>query len=258
MSLDSTQRFNQRAGFYSRYRPGYPDKILGILEEEIGFDDEAVIADIGSGTGLLTKLFLGNGNRVFGVEPNDEMRSYAERDLSGFEKFVSVKGTAERTKLRKRSVDLITVGQALHWFKPAKTVKEFSRISKPSGNLLVVYNEWKGDGRFMRAYRAVIRRNERDRAKATETAADARHMARFFKDGKCSKFSLPNEQVVDFQGLRGRLLSASYMPTPYEGKSFAKFEEDVRKLFDTHNADGRVRLLYVTKLFVGRVRVLRD
>ncbi len=253
MSLDPTRRFTRRADFYSRYRPGYPKEIIRILEREIGFSDEQVVADIGSGTGLLTKIFLRNGNKVFGVEPNDKMRAYAERDLGTFRKFVSVKGTAERTTLKGQSADLITVGQALHWFKKAKTVKEFARISKPGGSLCVVYNEWKRKERFTRAYRRLINRNERYRAEIPHV--DAKYMAEFFEHGRYSSFTLPNEQVVNSEGLRGRLLSASYIPSPGEGERFNRFERDVRRLFESYSFGGQVRLLYETELSAGRVRV---
>src|SRR5713101_3536844 len=110
MSADFAERFTGRAAAYSKYRPGYPAEILNILNSEIGFGQDKTVADIGSGTGLLSKLFLQNGNTVFGVEPNDEMRSYAEQNLSGFPTFGSTKGRAETTGLKDTSVDLITVG----------------------------------------------------------------------------------------------------------------------------------------------------
>src|SRR6266849_3318238 len=116
MSADFAERFTGRAAAYSKYRPGYPAEILNVLNSEIAFDQGKTVADIGSGTGLLSKLFLQNGNTVFGVEPNDEMRSFAKQSFSGFPNFVSVKGSAENTTLQDFSVDLVTVGQALHWF----------------------------------------------------------------------------------------------------------------------------------------------
>lgn len=251
LSRDSVRRFTKRADFYSRYRPGYPGKIISLLERETGFNQEAILADIGSGTGLLTKLFLKNGNKVFAVEPNDRMRSHAEDDLSSFKNFISVKGTAERTNLQKNSVDLITVGQALHWFDREKAVNEFSRILKPGGRLCVVYNEWKRAGRFMHGYETVIKRNRRNRASVPNLRP--KYMARFFKDGKCARFSLPNEQVVGYSGLLGRFLSASYMPTPGEGERYVRLEKDARELFDSYSSGGRVKLRYHTNIFIGEV-----
>ena len=244
-----TSRFDHRASFYSKYRPGYPRELLRILGREIGFDSRDVVADVGSGTGLLTRLFLENGNRVFGVEPNDEMRSYAEGALAGFRSFVSVRGRAERTTLPRKSVDLVTAGQALHWFDPAEAAKEFARISKPKGALCVVFNTRKDD-RFGRAYRAVVDRHERDFAKVPDV--DSEHLARYFKSGEYSEFVVPNEQSLDFQGLLGRLLSASYMPSPTDKKGFARLESDVRRLFGRFSTDGTVKLRYRTEVYLGR------
>lgn len=251
MSLRPTKRFSKHAEYYAKYRPGYPAEVLAILRREIGFDSRAVVADVGSGTGILTKVFLQNGNRVFAVEPNDDMRSYAERDFAGFKGYVSVKGTAERTTLPDGSVDLVTVGQALHWFDPPRAAREFSRVSKEGGHLCVAHNVRTMDAPFMSAYRSLIRRNERRLADAPDV--DGAYVSRFFKGRRFSRFSAPNEQVLDYAGLVGRLASASYMPTPSEGKRYERFVKEARKLFDAYESDGKVKLLYRTNVFVGEV-----
>jgi SAM-dependent methyltransferase len=250
LSLNSTRRFDQRAGWYSKYRPGYPGKIVEILRKKAGMEQDDVVADVGSGTGLLTKIFPENGNRVFAIEPNDEMRSYADKDLAGFLNFISVRGTSEHTTLHSRSVDLVATGQVLHWFDPRKTVKEFSRISKQGANLCVAYNDRKND-RFGRAYRQVIMRNERARAKVPNP--DDSYVARFFLKGKFSKFRVPNEQALNAEGLLGRFLSASYMPRPTERRAYARLRDDVSKLFADCSSKSTVRLRYDTTLYIGPV-----
>jgi SAM-dependent methyltransferase len=254
LSLNPTGRFTVRADYYSKYRPSYPAGIIGILEKEIGFKAKHVVADLGSGTGLLSKIFLENGNRVFGIEPNEKMRLHAEENLAAFRNFVSVNGEAERTTLPRGSVDLVTVGQALHWFDPIGCVKEISRISKPNGHLCIAYNEKRRGSNFMRAFQDVTDRNE-DHLKNVPNI-DARYASRFFDDGKFSKVVLKNEQRLDREGLLGRLLSASYMPIPGERARIRKLERDVRWLFDTYQSEGTVRLLYETRLFVGKVNSL--
>src|SRR5713101_2018251 len=116
MPEDFTHRFTGRGSVYGMHRPEYPRKIIDILRTETDFGQNKTVADIGSGTGLLSRLFLQNGNKVFCVEPNDEMRSFAKEGLSSYTNFVSIKGRAENTTLDNASVDLVTVGQALHWF----------------------------------------------------------------------------------------------------------------------------------------------
>src|SRR6266852_424475 len=156
MSAAFTERFTGRATAYSKYRPGYPAEILSILKSEIAFDQGKTVADIGSGTGLLSKLFLQNGNTVYGVEPNDEMRSHAEQTLSTFPGFISIRGRAESSTLKDASIDLITVGQALHWFDRDPTIREFARILKTNGHLCVLYNDRNIDDPFMQGYEAVV------------------------------------------------------------------------------------------------------
>src|ERR1700675_1047450 len=130
---DAKQRFSNRVVDYVRYRPGYPAALLDLLRAECGFSSNHLVADVGSGTALLTKLFLENGNRVFGVEPNQEMRQAGEEFLKSFPKFTSVAGSAEATTIGDASVDFVTAGQAFHWFDPRAARREFIRILKPNG-----------------------------------------------------------------------------------------------------------------------------
>ncbi len=131
MNSDSTARFSSRVADYVRYRPGYPRALVRLLEEECGLAPESVVADVGSGTGILSELFLHNGNRVYGVEPNREMREAGERLLAAYENFVSVDGRAEATTLEDACADFVTAGQAFHWFDPAGARREFQRILRP-------------------------------------------------------------------------------------------------------------------------------
>src|SRR5260370_28650994 len=132
---DAKQRFSNRAADYVRYRPGYPSELLDVLREECGLRPGHVIADIGSGTGFLSEPFLKNGNRVYGVEPNTEMRPAREEYLAAYDGFSSIEGSAESTTLEEASVHFLTAGQAFHWFRPAKTRRGFRPILRPPGRL---------------------------------------------------------------------------------------------------------------------------
>src|SRR5262245_9983579 len=112
--------------------------MLEVLKNECGLTPDSVIADVGSGTGLLAKLFLENGNRVYCIEPNREMRQAGEGILEDYPKFLSVAGTAEATALSDASVDFVTAGQAAHWFDATKARHEFRRILRPGGWLALV------------------------------------------------------------------------------------------------------------------------
>ncbi len=138
---EPTHRFSSRVDNYVLHRPGYPADVLGLLRTECGLTPNSVIADIASGTGIFTRLLLENGNRVYGVEPNPEMRSAGETFLAAFPRFTSITGTAEATILAAQSVDLITAAQAAHWFDRGKSRREFVRILKPGGWLVLLWNE---------------------------------------------------------------------------------------------------------------------
>jgi ubiquinone/menaquinone biosynthesis C-methylase UbiE len=136
-----TSRFSGRVENYIRYRPGYPPEVLNALKTECGLKSRHVIADIASGTGIWTRRLLENGNPVFGVEPNAEMREAGERLLAEFPKFTSIAGPAEATTLADQSVDFVTAAQAAHWFDRARSRQEFARILKPGGWLVLLWNE---------------------------------------------------------------------------------------------------------------------
>ena len=252
MSEDFTRRFDKRAAEYSKYRPSYPMMILGILESEIRFSPDTIVADIGSGTGLLSKLFLQNGNIVYAVEPNDQMRSFAEQSLSSFPRFHSIRGKAEHTTLMEDSVDLVAVGQALHWFDPRLSTREFSRILRSEGSVLTVYNDRNKADPVMRDYEAIVTKHRRDRASVPDVNDD--YLSKFFQDGHRKTFTLPNEQFLDSEGLLGRLASASYMPSVEDEEGFKAMREDVSRLFEAWQESSRVRLLYDTIISLGPVR----
>src|SRR4051812_35209407 len=117
---DTVERFSNRVANYVKYRPGYPPEILEIFRDEMNLTGDSVVADIGSGTGISARVFLENGNPVFGVEPNAAMRAAAKEFLKSFPQFESVEGTAEATNLPDRSVDLVIAAQAFHWFDHEK------------------------------------------------------------------------------------------------------------------------------------------
>ena len=148
----NTTRFFDRVEDYIKYRPGYPKQIIGILSHKIGLNQNSIIADIGSGTGISSNLFLTNGNKVYAVEPNKEMREAAELIYATNSNFISVNGTAEKTNLKERSVDIIFCAQAFHWFNSNKAKKEFNRVLKPSGHIVLAWNVRKENDGFQKDY----------------------------------------------------------------------------------------------------------
>jgi len=250
---DAKERFSNRVEDYVRFRPGYPAEILPLLKTWTSFRADHVVADIGSGTGLLSKLFLDFGNRVIGVEPNSEMRAAGEEFLGAYPKFKSVAGSAEATTLPSDFVDFVAAGQAFHWFQMPAARQEFHRILKSEGRVLVIWNERLLDETaFLREYEELLNRFGTDYAKVSESYPRAEQMLEFFGANEFTSHSLPNFQEFDFAGLSGRLRSSSYAPPPGHPQ-FEPMMKELRGLFDAHHQAGVVRMEYRTRVYAGKL-----
>ena len=249
---NATTRFSDRVENYIQYRPGYPAEVLGRLREECGLRVEHVIADIASGTGIWTRMLLENGNVVIGVEPNVDMREAGERLLAAFPKFISVNGKAEATTLRDSSVDLVTAAQAAHWFDRAGARQEFSRILKPGGWLVLLWNEREIDTTpFLRAYEQLLLTFGTDYEEIRhERTTDAVH--EFFDPAPYQETVFPMRQEFDHRGLEGRLLSSSYAPGPGHPRQ-APMLKELRRIFDLHAQAGSVAFDYKTRVYFGQL-----
>jgi SAM-dependent methyltransferase len=249
MASNSTTRFSGRVEDYVKYRPHYPEIILSYLQDLYTFGPGWVVADIGSGTGISTELFLRFGNAVIAVEPNREMRSKAEELLAGYPGFVSVDGTAEATGLENSSVDLIVAGQAFHWFDPVRTRMEFTRIARPGAVVALIWNERLILSDFEREYEELILHFAGDYNAINHKNITDAQLGDFFHPRSFVLRSFGNEQRFDFDGLKGRLLSSSYIPK--EGPGFAAMIDALKELFMRHAAGGQVRVGYETKVYTG-------
>jgi SAM-dependent methyltransferase len=249
---ESVNRFTSRVETYAKYRPGYPAEIVDLLRRECGLTSDSIVADIGSGTGKLTELFLANGNVVFGVEPNASMREVAENIFKNRPNFRSVDGSAESTTLPDASVDVITAGQAFHWFDAANTRKEWVRILKPGGWAALIWNARELQRTpFLHDYEEMMLEFGTDykdvRHENTEQSIGA-----FFAPDEFELRSFPNTQVFDFEGLQGRVRSSSYTPEPDHPK-FNPMMHRLKTIFDKHNKNAHVNFDYETKVFYGHL-----
>jgi SAM-dependent methyltransferase len=250
---NATSRFSDRVEDYIRYRPGYPPEALQALKIECGLNASHVVADIASGTGIWTRILLEHGNRVFGVEPNPDMRQAGERLLDGFSKFVSVGGSAEATTLTDHSVDFVTAAQAAHWFDRPRTRAEFVRILKPGGWLVLLWNERLIDTTpFLRDYEQLLLTFGTDYEDVRhERTTDA--VNEFFDPLPFQQRTFAMGQQFDYEGLEGRLLSSSYAPGPGHPKHEPMLKE-LRRIFDEHAQSGRVSFDYKTRVYFGKLK----
>lgn len=249
---DTVNRFSNRVANYVKYRPGYPDEMFSVFRERMNWTAESVVADIGSGPGISSKPFLDRGNKVFGVEPNEAMRAAAEELMSGYPKFVSVEGNAENTTLPDASVDLVIAAQAFHWFDPEKAPREFARIARPEGFLALIWNErWLDSDPFHVEYESFLKRYANDYDAVRHDRLDTAVLSRFFAK-PFAQAAFPNAQLFDFQGLRGRALSSSYMPAE-DDERLPQLESDLKSLFDKYAENGRIQVSYQTNIFYIRL-----
>lgn len=250
--LDPTRRFSNRVENYLKYRPTYPTEIIPLLESECGLTTESVIADLGSGTGLLTEPFLKHGNKVFGVEPNPEMRTAGEKVLAKYPQFTSVSATAEATTLPDSSVDIVIAGQAFHWFDRQKARHEFARILKPDGWVVLAWNGYRVESSpLMATYQDLVVRYGTDYSEVRREVV-ACEVESFCAPGRCQCARFEFQQTFDYEGLKGRLLSASYAPEP-DHPDYEAMLSDLRQTFDANQKDGRVVFAYETELYYGQL-----
>jgi SAM-dependent methyltransferase len=250
---DSKNRFSSRVADYLRYRPHYPDGVLDLLREHSRLSPAHAIADIGSGTGFLAELFLKNGNTVFGVEPNKEMREGGEEYLSAYPRFTSINASAEATTLPSASVDFVSAGQAFHWFALDATRCEFARTLRPNGWVAIVWNDRSTSSTsFADAYEDLLQRFGTDYARVKDSYPQPKDIRAFFEHDHFVTREIPNYQIFDLDGLRGRLRSSSYAPA--EGHpNFEPMMAELDNLFYEHQRKGRVRMEFSTIAYLGQL-----
>jgi len=225
--MEPTEIYSSKAEDYAAHRPGYAGKAIHALVELTRLDSTWVVADIGSGTGNLSRHLVGHTRRVFAVEPNDAMRHQAEHLLGGSTSFKSIRGTAEQTTLPDHMVDLITVGQALQWFEGRCARREFARILKPCGMLAVLWNQFGG--------------------------AEQPNIDYYFAPATYERHSFPVSIRETWEGFIGGARSVANAPVRGE-PDYDDFEKAHRRAFESQARDGQIEVRYTTELVVGQLR----
>jgi SAM-dependent methyltransferase len=240
--MNPTGRFSNRVGFYTRYRPGYPQAALDVLNNVLHPD--SVVADIGSGTGISSRWLLQRVACVYAVEPNREMREAAESAPG----LIQINGTAEATGLPESSVDAIVCATAFHWFRGEEARREFLRILKPAGVVVLMWNIRKHNASaFQQGYEDLIVQFAKD-YKPEADHESSTSVKQFFGDVPFQSAAVPNQQILDWEGLLGRAHSASYIPLPGDER-YEDFRDRLRQLFDVTQRDGVICFEYETTIY---------
>lgn len=249
---EPAERFSNRVDDYVRYRPGYPPEVVTLLRETTGLAPSWRIADIGSGTGISTAVFLDGGNEVFAVEPNREMRAAAEARHGSRAGFHSVDGSAEATGLAGGSVDLVVAAQAFHWFDRDAARHEMVRVLRPDGWVALIWNVRQVESTgFLRDLETLLLDYSIDYARVRhENVTD--DIVRAFLPRDYAKRSVEHAQEFDLEGLRGRIASSSYVPAPGHPAHEPLFDE-LAQLFERCQKGGTVRVIYDAVVYSGRL-----
>jgi SAM-dependent methyltransferase len=198
-------------------------------------------------------MFLENGNRVIGIEPNEAMRAAAKEILGEFVNFNVVDGTSENTTLKDNSVDLIVAAQAFHWFDAERTGTEFKRILEPDGHIVLIWNERQLDTTpFLVGYEQLLLKYATDYTKVRHENVDALKLDEFFQTDYGSAV-FENVRVHDFEGIKGRMFSASYMPSETDAVA-VQLTDELRELFAKHSENGKIEIIYDTRVYYSLPR----
>jgi len=243
-------KFNGMGKIYSAYRPSYPRELIDYIFAD-DYADKITAADIGSGTGILTRLLLDRGATVYAVEPNADMRKIAENDLRGHKNFISTDAAAEATTLGDKSVDIITAAQAFHWFDRNKFKAECGRILKPIGKIFLIWNvrdEKNGAVRENDVLNKKYCPNYIGPSGGIDTK-DESETVEFFGGG-CEMKRFRNDLAYDEQNFIGRSLSSSYALKENDA-SYTAYVAELKNIFDKYNMNGRVVIPNETRCFAS-------
>lgn len=251
--MDAKEKFSNKVEDYTKYRPAYPVEFMEYLENEAGVAKNTIVADIGAGTGILTRLLAGKANKVYAVEPNLNMRTACEKHCTGLENVIAMDGSAEDTGLAAGSVDFITAAQSFHWFDREKAKLEFQRILKPEGKVILVWNHRAEDSEFVMEYQELMRRTCPDFNNFSNgNDFDPRQYGDFFKNGYCEFRIFDNDRLLTLESYIGGSLSSSYAPARGDA-NYQEFVEGLTQLFNKYSRNGQLMMPYKTYSYVGMV-----
>lgn len=251
---DPKQRFTNKVTNYARYRPTYPEALFTFLQNHLGLSPYHAVADIGSGTGLSSKWLIKQGNPLYSVEPNANMRLVAEHLFQQFPNFLSMNGAAEDTSLPDNSVDFLLIGQAYHWFDQVKARQELKRILKTGGYAIIVWNERLTESsQFLKQFENLLIRFSRDYMKVDHRNISEFMLANFYGHRQYGYQSFQNCQLFNWEGLKGRLLSMSYAPQTDE-TAYTQMLDELSRIFRKNGNFGQIKFDYVTRMYFGQLR----
>jgi ubiquinone/menaquinone biosynthesis C-methylase UbiE len=251
--MDHYSKFSPKAQIYDQYRWDFHPEAITEMCEITGINQDSVVADIGSGTGMLTAHFVHKVNKIYAIEPNPEMRTIAIDKLAQYPAFVSIDGLSDNTKLPAHSVDLIVVGRAIHWFNPHTTKAEFLRILKPDGWFAICQIPYE-DLELLEAVKT-LRKPEygwnvtEDKSRIIENNDLDSY---YFKNNDYQIIKHGSVVTENWENFLGRITSFSPSPDS-DNPLFHKFETEAKKIFDRYSEKGILRINISTEIKLGKI-----
>ena len=249
------KKFDKVAEIYEKYRPAYPNEYIQYIINRCKLNENSVVADIGAGTGIFTEQLLSKNVKVIGIEPNCDMRKVLENKLRNSKNFTVINGTAENTKLKENSIDLVTVAQAFHWFDIEKFKDECKRILKPNGKVCIIWNKLDTTDTVVREQKNIDHKYTNQYKEVNNVLQDEEReklIKDFFRDGKYECKIIENNLKNDKETFVGVNLSKSYSIREGEEK-YSEYVKEFEKLFDKYNKDGIISVANNTYGYLGEI-----
>ena len=243
--------FSTKVADYVASRPDYATALLVTLSERCGLAAGACIADVGAGTGILSRSLLERGFQVIAVEPNEAMRAAAEAALAGRAGYRSVAGSAEAMPLAAGSVDLITAAQAFHWFDPVPARRECLRVLKPHGQVALIWNDRTADDPLQSVLDDIAARFGGAKRSAMVAQGERANLEVFFGRAEWEEFAWPHEQQLTEAGMQSLVFSRSYIPAR-DSAAGREVAAEVSRVFHRFATDKWITIRYATVLVLGR------
>ena len=248
--MDTTRKFDGYAKDYTAGRPSYAEELITCMYEKYGISDRSVIADIGSGTGKFAKHLLEKGSEVYCVEPNEDMRHTAEKELNSYENFHSVSGGAEQTTLSDHFVDFITTAQAFHWFNVSKFRQECNRILKPNGKVFLIWNMRDADDVVNKELHQIYTKYcPNFNGFNGGIQKDDQRIVECF-DGQYEYVEFENPLYLDREKFIARSLSGSYYLKEGDG-NYKEYMDEIENVFKRHSQNDILRIANASVAYVG-------
>jgi SAM-dependent methyltransferase len=144
--------FGPAAELYDQVRPPYPVESVRWALQPLG-PGAWRVADIGAGTGIMTRLIIAAGHHAVAVEPDARMR---ERLAATTPRATVVEGSAESMPLPTGGLDGAVAAQAYHWFDQPKAHAELARVVRDGGVFAAVWNDRDEAEPWVREYSRIV------------------------------------------------------------------------------------------------------